>query len=60
MEKESNEDESDQACYMIQGNDSLEKNSDTELDDSASSSCNDNDMDAHVLNEELSLFCETC
>ena len=34
--KESSGDESEQACYMIQGNDSLEVNSDTQLDDSAS------------------------
>ena len=29
MEKESSRDESEQACYMVQGNDSLEVNSDT-------------------------------
>ena len=38
VEKESSEDESEQAYYMIQGNDSLEVNLDTQLDDSASSS----------------------
>ena len=42
---------------MVQKNDSLEVISDT-LDDSASSSCNDNAMDAHALNEKLSMFCE--
>ena len=42
---------------MVQGNDSLEVNSDTQLDDCASFS-NDHAMDAHVINEELSLFCE--
>ena len=57
MEKESSEDESGQACYMVQGNDSLEVNSDTQPDDSASSSGDDN-MDVDALNEELSLFCE--
>ena len=30
VEKESSEDEFDKACYMIQGNDSLEVNSDTQ------------------------------
>ena len=36
---------------MVQGNDSLEVISETQLDDSASFSCDDN-IDAHVLNEE--------
>ena len=44
---------------MVQGIDSLEVHSDTQLDDSSSSSCVDN-MDAHALNEELSIVCETC
>ena len=38
VEKESSEDEFDQACYMVQGNDFLVVNSNTQLDDSASSS----------------------
>ena len=45
MEKESSGDESDEACYMVQGNDSLEVHSDTQVDDSATSSGDDN-MDA--------------
>ena len=49
--------ESEQACYIVQGNDSLEVNSDTQLDDSASSS-GDDYMDADTLNEELSIVCE--
>ena len=57
MEKESSGDESDQTCFMVQGINSFEVNSDTQLDDSASSSC-DNNMNVHALNEELSLFCE--
>ena len=57
MEKESSEDESEQRCYMVQGNDSLKVNSKTHLDDCASSS--DNDLvDANALNEELSIVCE--
>ena len=42
MEKESSEDESEQDYYMVQGNDSLEVNSDTQLDNCASFSNNDN------------------
>ena len=41
VKKESSEDESEQTCYMVQGNDSLEINSETQLDDSASSSGDD-------------------
>ena len=43
---------------MVQENDSLEVNLDTHLDDSASSSNDDHVMDAHALNEELSMLCE--
>jgi len=51
--------ESYEACYMVQENDSLEVHSDTHLDDNTSSSNDDHDsMDAHALNEELSLICE--
>jgi len=57
VEEESSRDESEQACYMVQENDSLEVNSDTQLNDSASSSCNDY-VDADALNEELSIVCE--
>ena len=57
MEKECSEDESDQACYMVQGNDSLEVHSETQLDDSASSS-GDDYVDVDALNEELSIICE--
>jgi len=50
---------SNEACYMVQGIDSLEVHSDTHLDDSTTSSNDDHDsMNAHALNEELSLFCE--
>ena len=59
MEKESSEDESEQACYMVQGNDSLEVTSDTHLVNCANSSNDHHDsMDAHIMNEELSIFCE--
>ena len=57
MEKESSGDESEETCYMVQGNDTLEVHSKTHLDDSTSSSCDDN-MEAHALNEELSILCE--
>ena len=41
LEKESSEDDSDQACFMIQENDSNEVNSKSDLNDCASTS-NDN------------------
>ena len=56
VEKESSGEESEQRCFMVQGNDSLEVHSDTQLD-SASSSC-DEYIDADALNEELSIVCE--
>ena len=58
VEKKSSGDESDQACFIVQGNDSLKVISDTQLDDCASSSCDNNGIDAHALNEELSMSCE--
>jgi len=58
LEKVSSRDESDQACFMVQENDSLEVTSDTQLDDYASSSCDNNATDAHALNEKLFMFCE--
>ena len=54
VEEASSGDESDQPYYMVQGNDSLEVNSDTHLDDCASS-LSDDYVDAESLNEELSL-----
>ena len=53
IEREPIVNESDQACYIVQGNDSLEVNSDTHLDDCACSSNDYDSMDAHTLNEEL-------
>ena len=41
VERKSSGDESDQDYFMVQGNDSLEVISDTQLDDCASSSCDD-------------------
>ena len=57
VEEKSSEDASEQACYMVQGNDSLEVHSDTQLDDCVSS-LGDDIMDAHTLNEELSIISE--
>ena len=52
-------DESDEACYMVQGIDSLEVKSDTYLDVCASSpDDHDSSIDAHALKEELSICCE--
>jgi len=42
LEREPRRDESEQTCYMVQGNNPLEVNSDTHLDDCVSSS-NDHD-----------------
>ena len=56
VEEESSGEESEH-CYMVQGNDSLEVNSETQLDDCASSS-DDDLVDADALNEELSIVCE--
>jgi len=59
LEKEPLVDESDEACYMVQGNDSFEVTSECHLDDCTSSSDDhDSSMDAHILNKELSIFCE--
>ena len=58
LEKESSRDESDQASFMVQENDSLEVNLDSHLEDYDSSSFDDNAMDTHALNEELFMFYE--
>ena len=49
LEKEPMVDESEQMCYMVQGNDSLEVISDFYLDDCASSSNDHDSIDARVL-----------
>ena len=57
MEDESSG-ESELQCFMVQGNDSLEVYSESQLDsDDASSLCDEN-IDANALNEELSIVCE--
>ena len=58
LERESRRDVSEQTCYMVQGIDSLEVKSDTHLENCVSSSCDNNIIDAHALNEELFMFCE--
>ena len=58
LENKSSGDVSDQTCFMVQGNDSLEVNSDTQFVICVSSSNDDNTMNAHALNEELSMFCK--
>jgi len=54
--RRSKRDKSDEHCFMVQGNDSLEVQSDTLLDASSSSYCN-NCMDAQVMNDELAKNC---
>ena len=59
IQPEGSSGESDSQCLMVQGNDSLEVQSETHLDSNdcaSSSSCDD--FDAHALNEELSIVCE--
>ena len=56
--RKSSRDESDERCFMVQGDDSLEVHSDTQLDFSTSSYCNEY-MDAQALNDELAKNCET-
>ena len=59
VQKESSGEESEQACYMVQGNDALEVHSKTQLDNCASSSNDDHDsIDVDALNEELFIICE--
>ena len=43
---------------MVQGNDSLEVNSETQLDDDDASSSSNDYIDANALNEEPSIVCE--
>jgi len=58
IQEEESSGESESQSYMVQGNDSLEVHSESQLDnDDASSSCNDF-VDPHALNEELSIVCE--
>ena len=57
IQPEESSGESDSQCHMVQGNDSLEVHSETHLDDDDVSSSNDY-VDAHALNEELSIVCE--
>ena len=57
MEEKSSGEESDQRCFMVQGNDSLEVYSETQLDNSVSSSCGDY-IDAHTLYEKPSIVSE--
>ena len=50
--------EFEQHCYMVQGNDSLEVYSETQLDDDDASSSSNDYIDPNALNEELSIVCE--
>ena len=55
--EKSNGEKSDQRCFMVQGNDSLEVNLETQLNDCASSS-GDDLVDADALNNKLAINCE--
>ena len=50
--------ESEQQCYMVQGNDSLEVYSESQLDDDDASSSSNDYVDPNALNEELSIVYE--
>jgi len=58
LEREPIGDESDKACYMVQGNDFLEITLESHLDECDSSSNDHGSMDAHALNEESFKFFE--
>ena len=59
MERKPIVNESDEACYMVPGNDFLEVTLKSYLDDCASSfNDHDSSMDSHALNKELFMFCE--
>ena len=59
IEMESSGGESEHHYYMVQGNDSLEVHSDTQLDSASFSFDDINSMDADTLNEELSIVLRT-
>ena len=55
QQEEESSGDSESQCLMVQGNDSLEVQSESQLDNvDASSSCNEY-VDPHALNEELSI-----
>ena len=58
QEEESSGESEPQQCYTVQGNDSLEVHSETHLDDDDDVSSSNDYIDAHALNEELSIVCE--
>ena len=58
QQEEESSGESESQCFMIQGNDSLEVQSESQLDSFDASSSYDENIDAHALNEELSIVCE--
>ena len=55
--RRSRRDESEEHCFMVQGNDSLEVHSDTQLDACSNSYCNDC-LEAQAMNDELAKNCE--
>ena len=52
QQEEESSGESETQCFMIQGNDSLEVQSDTQLDASSNSYCNEC-LEAQAMNDEL-------
>ena len=58
IQEEESSGESNSQCFMVQGNDSLEVHSETSLDSDDDASSSNDHIDAHALNEELSIVCE--
>ena len=55
--RRSRRDKSDEHCFMVQGNNSLEVQSESQLDASSSSYCNEC-LEAQAMNDELAKNCE--
>ena len=58
QEEESSGESEPQQCYTVQGNDSLEVHSESQLDSDYCASSSNDYVDAHALNKELSIVCE--
>ena len=58
IQPEESSGESDSQCLMVQGNDSLEVHSESQLDSNDCASSSNDYVDPHALNEELSIVCE--
>ena len=55
IQPEESSGESDSQCFMVQGNDSLEVHSESQLDSDDDASSSNDYVDAHALNEDFLL-----